>query len=562
MDDYERDRAQLNEIVAPVIGEPDDYLIWDGVIKVLMDFDGGLNRNSSDLAISAIRDVYDRLLLKFPLFFGYWKKYADLEFSLSGTEGAELVYERGIGSVGVSTALWAYYCEFKMQTCHEPEIVRELFERGAECCGLDWHSEAFWDKWLEFEDRVDAPAEKYKVLVRVSTLPISHYARYYEQIRIYANTRPVDELVPAAQLASYRDQVSCENSYGRQKSEAEKDREIRALVDAHYIEVCQKTYAEYVKRYNHEERFTTGFFTPGEIEEAQLENWRKYLDFEEQEGKFNRTMFLYERCVSICANYEEFWLRYVRWMSAQPDKQENTRHIFARASTIFLPIALYQIRLLWALFEETSMNRLDVARDILQGIIFATPQNLEALEAWASLEHRQNGLDAALDVYRAQIGNTDTDLHVKGAIIKKAGLMIWKFRSSTEARRLFDENVEHYMSIPAFWKGYLQVEMSQSAKEPHDVAQRQRVRNLHQQIRNNGRLPPHAVRQLSEMYMHFLLDNGAKESVEEYLHVDLLVNGSFPTSAAVQRAQPMIQKPQSKGKAKENKRLGDVEMTG
>ena len=37
-----------------------------------------------------MRDVYDRLLAKFPLLFGYWKKYADLEFSIAGTEAAEM----------------------------------------------------------------------------------------------------------------------------------------------------------------------------------------------------------------------------------------------------------------------------------------------------------------------------------------------------------------------------------------------------------------------------------------------------------------------------------------
>jgi pre-mRNA-processing factor 39 len=38
-----------------------------------------------------MRSVYNRFLTKFPLFFGYWKKYADLEFSIAGTEAAEMV---------------------------------------------------------------------------------------------------------------------------------------------------------------------------------------------------------------------------------------------------------------------------------------------------------------------------------------------------------------------------------------------------------------------------------------------------------------------------------------
>ena len=54
--------------------------------------EGGINRNSSPQSITTVRSVYDRFLAKFPLLFGYWKKYADLEFSIAGTEAAEMVW--------------------------------------------------------------------------------------------------------------------------------------------------------------------------------------------------------------------------------------------------------------------------------------------------------------------------------------------------------------------------------------------------------------------------------------------------------------------------------------
>jgi len=60
-------------------------------VRAAETLDGGLNRNSSAQSITAARDVYDRFLAKFPLFFGYWKKYADLEFAIAGTEAAEMV---------------------------------------------------------------------------------------------------------------------------------------------------------------------------------------------------------------------------------------------------------------------------------------------------------------------------------------------------------------------------------------------------------------------------------------------------------------------------------------
>lgn len=53
--------------------------------------EGGINRNSNPQAITTVRNCFDRFLAKFPLLFGYWKKYADLEFSITGTEAAEMV---------------------------------------------------------------------------------------------------------------------------------------------------------------------------------------------------------------------------------------------------------------------------------------------------------------------------------------------------------------------------------------------------------------------------------------------------------------------------------------
>lgn len=83
--------AELKKLNAEVIASPDDYEAWQKLVAGAEALEGGLNRNSSPQSIAAARDVYDRFLAKFPLFFGYWKKYADLEFAIAGTEAAEMV---------------------------------------------------------------------------------------------------------------------------------------------------------------------------------------------------------------------------------------------------------------------------------------------------------------------------------------------------------------------------------------------------------------------------------------------------------------------------------------
>jgi pre-mRNA-processing factor 39 len=69
----------------------DKFEEWEALVTRATDLEGGVTRNSSPSAIELVRNVYDCFLNKFPLFFGYWKKYADLEFAIGGTETAEMV---------------------------------------------------------------------------------------------------------------------------------------------------------------------------------------------------------------------------------------------------------------------------------------------------------------------------------------------------------------------------------------------------------------------------------------------------------------------------------------
>ena len=105
--------------------DTDNFESWEKLVRACETLDGGLNRNSSPQALATLRDTYDQFLLKFPLLFGYWKKYADLEFNIAGPESAEMVYERGCASITNSVDLWTEYCSFKMETTHDPVLVRE-----------------------------------------------------------------------------------------------------------------------------------------------------------------------------------------------------------------------------------------------------------------------------------------------------------------------------------------------------------------------------------------------------------------------------------------------------
>ncbi|KAI1459078.1 pre-mRNA-processing factor 39 [Annulohypoxylon moriforme] len=536
----DEENAEIKKLTLEVEADTDNFESWEKLVRACEAQEGGLNRNSSPQALATLRDVYDRFLLKFPLLFGYWKKYADLEFNISGPESAEMIYERGCASITNCVDLWASYCSFKMETTHTPHLVRELFERAANCVGLDFLAHPFWDKYIEYEERQEAQDRIFAILQRVIHIPMHQYARYFERFRQLAHSRPIKELVPAETLARFRAEVEAESAAfgGMARTELEIERDVRAKIDTLFYEIFQKTQDETTKRWTYESEIKRPYFHVTELENSQLVNWRKYLDFEEGENDFARTSFLYERCIITCALYDEFWLRYARWMSAQPGKEEEVRHIYMRAATLFVPVSRPGVRLQFAYFEE-SCGRVGVATDIHEAILMQLPDCVEAIVSWANLERRQNGLDAAIQVYKAQIDAPHVNIFTKAVLVTRWAFLLWKIKGSVdEARTVFLKNVQWYADSRHFWEKWLEFELEQPTNAELEAQHTERVKGIFDELLAKSRISSAAKKELFLVYLFYLQERGGPEAMKQFLTIDREIYG--PASLSV------LDKPTSK----------------
>lgn len=67
---------------------PSDFDAWEELLRLIDTQDGGYGPEAPATNVVTMRTVYDAFLGQFPLCFGYWKKYSDLEFLSSGVQGA------------------------------------------------------------------------------------------------------------------------------------------------------------------------------------------------------------------------------------------------------------------------------------------------------------------------------------------------------------------------------------------------------------------------------------------------------------------------------------------
>lgn len=345
------------------------------------------------------------------------------------------------------------------------------------------------------------------------------YARYAEKYARLAATLPLELLAPSDVLAQFKAESDL------QSSAADVEQELRSRIDTYHREIFQTCAAETTARWPFEQEIKRPYFHILALDEAQLANWRAYLDWEESQGNYQRIAFLYERCLVTAAYYDEFWLRYARWMLGQMGKTEEVRNIYQRASCIYAPIARPTVRHQYALFEEMQ-GRVDVALAIYEAMLTGMPGHVQTIIAWAHCVRRNGGLDAAIEVLDAQIQSGQCDNNARAALIVEWANLLWKIKCSPEeARQRFRTIQEQFTASHAFWAGYLAFEIAQPIDANMGYLQLACVKQVYQDIRRKSQVSDDARKSLGDTYTKYLLECGTTDVAKEVMTIDREING-------------------------------------
>ncbi|KAJ3108350.1 hypothetical protein HDU97_001475 [Phlyctochytrium planicorne] len=455
-----------------VSANPDDFTSWEQLIRLAETANGGITKDSSAEDVANLKTVYDHFLAKFPLCFGYWKKFADLIMTVEGAEKAEevcvqvlcvAVYERGVASIHNSVDLWTHFATFKIANDTET-AARELLERGANAVGYDFLSHTFWDKYIEFEESKERGDNVMALLNRIIQIPLHQYTRYFERYSQLAVARPVSELVSPQELDKLEDEARrTSHEAGGAKAEEDIQAEVREKIQALKTEIYTQNQEAVHKRWVFESEIKRPYFHVKPIDDAQLANWRKYLDFEEAEGDVARCYILYERCLVSCALYEEFWLRYARYLVERGDT-DGARNVYVRATTIFVAAGRTTIRLEYADFEEEN-GKPDDAREIYKKILEAVPGHVETIYKQAHFERRHSGFEAGEEILTKAIDEASEDKAKAFLVVAKAKYIYNVKSDAEEARSVYTEHVTKLQEQKYLVLSYFVFETSLPGKE-------------------------------------------------------------------------------------------------
>lgn len=415
---------------------PDSFTTWEDLLEITEGLEGGLCKASTLNALRLFRFSYDSFLDRFPLTHGYWIKYAQIEFKLGNTEQALAIYEKAITMLPYCVELWTQYAIFKSLVTPSIKEIRRFFEKGAATVGHHYLSHPFWDEYIKFEKEKGTVDHLMNVYQLVIQRPIHQYSKYFSEFAKFLSTADSSKIVSIRLYDSFKAEYFAQQKADQQSVEQSEDTHqetqphsatpvsktaqsgnnndnndnldlfVKEKIAEHYNQVYQHIQDKVVARWTFESELQRHFFHVVYVPEDELVMWRRYLHFlemgTEASVSFDELLSVYERSIVTFGHYEEFWLRYTRWLASHnPQNYDLLANVYRRAGYV-LPIGRIQVRLQYALFEEVQGN-VELAKCIYTSMLEALPTVTEIIIGYTSFIHRTESAQNAIRMLESKI---------------------------------------------------------------------------------------------------------------------------------------------------------------
>uniref|UniRef100_A0A8C5GMD4 Pre-mRNA-processing factor 39 n=1 Tax=Gouania willdenowi TaxID=441366 RepID=A0A8C5GMD4_GOUWI len=452
---------------------PEDFNAWVYLLQYV----------EQENILSAVRKSFDLFFLRYPYCYGYWKKYADIEKKHGNIQVAEEVYRRGLQAVPLSVDLWLHYLTFIKENSDltDPETegrIRASYEHSVLGAGTDFRSDRLWESYITWETEQQKLANVTAIYDRILGIPTQLYSQHFQKFKDHVQNNNPKHFLSEEEFVQLRVELSKASlsaivgEDGEKHPEEELPPGTEDLADPakrvteienmrhKVIEVRQEVFNhnehEVSKRWAFEEGIKRPYFHVKALEKTQLSNWKDYLDFEMENGTPERVVVLFERCLVACALYEEFWIKYAKYLEGF--SSEHVRHVYKKACDTHLP-RKPNIHLLWAAFEEQQGNT-DEARNILKLLEARVPGLAMPRLRRVSMERRHGNLDEAERLLREAMDLANNATESSFYAVKLARLLLKVQKSQSKARKVLLEAIEKDVTNSKLYLNVLELEFS------------------------------------------------------------------------------------------------------
>ncbi|KAG0717753.1 Pre-mRNA-processing factor 39 [Chionoecetes opilio] len=276
-----------------------------------------------------------------------------------------------------------------------------------------------WEAYLNWESNGKRWKNVTRLYERLVATPTSRYVQHWQRFQEHVRKHMPSEVVGVEEFLTLRREVLIElnrsdietpdeappgveaapgeDQLGTPNVQDEETKLLQKSIIAARQKLHEATATEVKSRWSLEDAIKRPYFHVKPLEKSQLSAWRTYLDYEVKQTIDARIRVLFERCLIACAFYEEFWMRYIRYLEENNGTEEEIRSVYQRACVIHLR-EKFRPHLSWAAFEEEKGDS-DRALEILEALQQGNSPSLEAYMQAAGVERRRGNLGGGRQVF-------------------------------------------------------------------------------------------------------------------------------------------------------------------
>jgi len=452
-DEVVKESENFKRYWSTVVDAPQDFSSWTYLLQLVDSEPMSLKRRS-----------YNSFFKRYPLCYGYWKRFSELERKEDNLLRSQKILERGVRAIPLSVDLWIHVTDFYIKHYKGPdaggEKIRSVFNRAIKAAGDEFKSEKLWKKYINYEIENKQYATALDIYDQVLAKRTYHYKNFtveFEEFVMAQNPETLlkeNKFVTALNKARESLSKNVEKTDSQEKPEEDLDEAppgvedhekppneeelnfIRQEIIKKRKDISAKTELAVTKIWKFEEGIKRPYFHVKQLERAQLKNWREYLDFEIANNDHHNIVLLFERCLIACALYEDFWLKYARYM--EDHDIDKARKIYQRACCIHLPNRS-QIHVQWATFEEIAGNS-EKASNILEKLNEAVPNMAYIKMKRVNCARRAGKLDIAEKLLREYVSSS-IKAHEEKFYTRKLVWFLYKMVGKKEEACKIQENL-------------------------------------------------------------------------------------------------------------------------
>lgn len=464
---------------------------------------------------------FDAILAKYPYLTQYWRKYVTIEYTVNGLTKSVEILERAVNAFPQSLDLWIDYINIELANkLDDKTSLESLFERAKKNIGRQFLSHRFWDVYLPWQESNKGrnSNEFLNLYLELIQIPLHQYARYFEAFTELRQNFAASDLLGTSTDDHLLDTVLKKHRVKREDLDDKPE-----VLDDYFGQVFASTQKATNDSWKYEKCIERTDFDPSPLSSTDLDNWTRYLTFEESQGDFRQIVSLYERCLITTYLYEQFWMSYLKYLETQPSTdllgvieraraalpdQANVTYYYASYVERTDPEAAFKVYLSQVKEQPSSVEPISrIFGYLCRHDSNATSEAIACVAKYADEKPAKRQKPLTKSDKFDQLFPLLNDNNISQLLVEVAQKQWLQEHNVKATRRLLITyfKKDFMRSSVNYWRLFTQFEISQRNEK--------NVANIINYIKYDGEMPTETVNELIANYIDLALKNSTKKEL-------------------------------------------------